>query len=303
MSTNSLPNLKVLPLGGAGAVHDIQQLEALRQFQFDTSLLDDAIITQRFLDRYQQWILSSRNNRLTNIEKFPYACYTNATTEAFDKFYLRNNKRRFRCFRAEYMYHILSWRNCFPDWKYLEDEPLATNDAIVLSYPFADTGNKHPRMDEIMARATELGIPVLLDMAYFGICAGLEFDLSWPCITDITFSLSKSFPIPHARVGMRLTRIDDDDPLFVVNKTNYCNRIGAAVGYYMIDRFGPDHIPNTYRDLQHQWCQEIGAEPSHCVIFGMGDERWKVYDRGAGNNRLSFNKYLGKGKLPDALGI
>lgn len=303
MSKNTLPNLKVLPFGGAGAVQDPAQLKALEEFHFDSSTLLDDTVTSRFLDRYRNWIMSSSSNKIKGIDQFPYACYTNATTEGFDKFYLKNAKRRFRCFRAEYMYHILSWRNCFPDWKYLEDEPLDSNDAIVLSFPFADTGNKHHQMDAIMARATELGIPVLLDMAYFGICSGLDFDLTWPCITDITFSLSKSFPIPHARVGMRLTRTDDDDPLFVVNKTNYCNRMSAAIGHHMIDRFGPDHIPDTYRDLQQQWCREIGAEPSHCVIFGNGDERWKVYDRGAGNNRLSFNKYLGTGKLPDELGI
>lgn len=303
MSKNTLPNLKVLPFGGAGAVQDPDQLNALADFSFDPKMLSDETITGRFLDRYRGWITSSANNKIVGLDGFPHACYTNATTEAFDKFYLKNAKRRFRCFRAEYMYHILSWRNCFPDWKYIDEEPLQPGDAIVLSYPFADTGNKHVRMDEIMAEATRLGIPVLLDMAYFGICYDLEFDLTWPCITDVTFSLSKSFPIPHARVGMRLTRIDDDDPLFVVNKTNYCNRMGAAIGHHMIDRFSPDHIPNTYRDLQNQWCQELGATPSHCVIFGSGDDRWNVYDRGAGNNRLSFNKFLGSGRLPDELGI
>lgn len=236
---------------------------------------------------------------MIGLELFHHACYTQATTEAFDKFYLKNNSRRFRCFRAEYMYHILTWRNCFPGWTWLDSEPLAANDAVVISYPFADTGSKHPMMDQVLQEASDLGVPVLLDMAYFGLCSGLEFDLTWPCITDVTFSLSKSFPIAHARVGMRLTRMDDDDPLFVVNKTNYTDRLGACLGLHMLTHFPSDYIPLKYRDIQHNWCQQLDAAPSPTVIFGLGNrDRWSLYDRGAGNCRLCFNRYMGIGRLP-----
>lgn len=300
---STLPNLKILPFGGAGAVQDTEQLKVLADFSFDSKILSDETITKRFLAKYQEWTASSTTNTIIGLDGFPYACYTNATTEAFDKFYLKNSQRRFRCFRGEYMYHILSWRNCFPDWRYLEDESLTPNDAVVVSFPFSDTGDRHAGLDDILEQATELGVPVLLDMAYFGICSGLDFDLTWPCITDVTFSMSKSFPVSHARIGMRLTRVDDDDPLFVANKTNYCNRAGAAIGLHMLERFGPDYISKKYKDLQYQWCQKLGAEPSPAVIFGLGDARWNAYNRGAGNHRLCFNKYLGSGRLPDELGI
>jgi histidinol-phosphate/aromatic aminotransferase/cobyric acid decarboxylase-like protein len=153
-------------------------------------------------------------------------------------------------------------------------------------------------MDQVLSQATALGVPVLIDMAYFGLCSGLTFDLSWPCITDVTFSLSKSFPVANARIGMRLTRIDDDDPLFVVNKTRYINRLGAALGLTLIKKFPADYIPTKYRDLQQQWCQQLEADPSPTVIFGMGHKKWTQYDRGAGNHRLCFNRYMGSGQLP-----
>lgn len=298
---STLPNLKVLPLGGAGAVQDPDQLSVIQDFRWDANILNDVNITQKFLDRYRRWITESKLNSIRALDDFSYACYTNATTEAFDKFYLRNSKRRFRCFRGEYMYHILSWRNCFPNWKYIEDEPISENDAIVISFPFADTGNRHIGLDQTLEIATNLGVPVLLDMAYFGICSNLDFDLTWPCITDVTFSLSKSFPVSHARIGMRLSRHDDDDPLFVLNKTNYCNRVGSALGLTLLDSFDPDYIPSKYTALQHQWCHEIGATPSDTVIFGLGDDRWKIYDRGAGNHRLCFYRFMHNGELPDIL--
>lgn len=298
--SSSLPNLKILPFGGAGAVQDADQIKSLSAIKLDIpQVLDDVGLASRFLDRYYTWLSQSTNKKIHGLEQFSHRCYTNATTEAFDKFYLKNRTRRFRCFRGEYMYHILSWRNCFTNWIYLDEAPLHPMDAVVISYPFADTGGKHSRMDEILDICSKIGVPVLLDCAYFGIAYDLEIDLTWPCITDVTFSLSKNMPLSHCRIGMRLTRIDDDDPLFVINKTNYTNRIGAAIGYHMLDHFGPDYIPDKYRTLQHQWCEKIGATPSNTVIFGMGDQRWSQYDRGAGNHRLSFHKYLGFGVFPD----
>lgn len=298
MKPQALPNLKELPFGGAGPVQDHDQLQVLSNLQINLDVLQDQNIVDRFLNDYRGWINLNQSNVIKGLDLFPHACYSQATTEAFDKFYLKNNRRRFRCFRAEYMYHILTWRNCFPDWAWLDREPLGANDAVVISYPFSDTGSKHPDMDKILEQATNLGVPVLIDMAYFGLSSGLEFDLTWPCITDVTFSMSKSFPVAHARIGMRLTKEDDDDPLFVVNKTNYTNRISAAIGLEMLRCFNSDYIPTKYRDLQHQWCRQLDAEPSATVIFGMGSDRWSMYNRGAGNHRLCFNRYLGSGQLP-----
>ena len=298
---STLPNLKVLPFGGAGAVQDPDQLSKMQSIKIDLlDVMNDDTITHKFLTEYRQWILSSQYNQVQGLEQFPHACYTNATTEAFDKFYLKNHTRRFRCFRGEYMYHILSWRNCFPNWCYMDQDDLKSGDAVVISYPFADTGGKHGEMDRVLSQCEAMDIPVLLDCAYMGICSGLDINLTWSCITDVTFSMSKSFPLSHARIGMRVTRHDDDDPLFVLNKTNYTNRLGAYLGRELLQEFGPDYIPTRYRDQQHQWCKELGAEPSATVIFGLGNQRWKDYDRGAGNYRLCFNKYLGSGNLPQS---
>lgn len=295
---NTLPNLKELPFGGAGPIQDEDQLEFLKNIHLPLSALNDESIDKKFLKIYRTWIENNKINTIQGLELFSFACYSQATSESFDKFYLKNSKRRFRCFKAEYMYHILTWRNCFPNWKFLDDQPLESNDAVVISYPFSDTGNKHPMMDRILERACQLGVPVLIDMAYFGICSGLDFDLTWPCITDVTFSLSKSFPVSNARIGMRLTKTDDDDSLFVYNKSGYINRLSLALGLLLIEKFSSDYIPIKYKNLQQQWCKDLDADPSSTVIFGMGNQKWSQYDRGAGNHRLSFHKFMGSKKLP-----
>lgn len=300
MTKFHLPDLKGLPFGGAGNVQDPDLLEhldrlptMLRQWTSDPDL------NQIFLDSYSEWIRGSQSVTWQGLDRFQHKVYCNATTEAFDKFYMKNNQRRFRCFRGEYMYHQLAWRNCWPNWLFLDDDALAPGDAVVISTPFADTGNIHPRYQEILEQADNLDIPVLVDCAYFGICYDLEIDLSHRCITDVTFSLSKTFPLSHARIGMRLTLVDDDDPLCVVNKTNYTNRIGAGLGLEFIKNYSADYISDRYKTTQHLFCEQLGAIPSHCVIFGLGDQKWQQYNRGAGTNRLALFRYLASRQLPD----
>jgi hypothetical protein len=116
-------------------------------------------VIPKFLTQYVNWISAGRSNIVNGLDQFPHAVYTNATTEAFDKFYIKNHRRRFRCFRGEYMYHILTWRNSFGGVVYLDDEPLAAGDAVVISFPFADTGNQHANTNAILKQATELGVP------------------------------------------------------------------------------------------------------------------------------------------------
>lgn len=297
----SLPNLKVLTYGGAGAVSDPAIIEYLNSLNINFAIdLNNESISKEFIGKYRAWISSTKLNNYVGLDDFQFATYSNATTESFDKFYMSNSQRRFRCFRGEYMYHQLAWRNCWPNWQYIDNDlDIAANDAVVISLPFADTGNEHLHYRALLERCTELNVPVLVDCAYANICSNITFDFTYPCITDVTFSLSKFAPMAaYARIGMRLSRSDSDDPLFVLNKTNYTNRMSAWLGLKIIDKFGPDYIVQKYKTTQLEFCNKLGAAPSHSVIFGLGNDDYNQYNRGAGNNRLCFFRYLHLGTLP-----
>ncbi len=299
----ALHNLKQLSFGGASAVEDPVMLSSVSTIitstpdQNSARLLDNTIHL-KFLDEYKNWILDSKNNSLKNLDQFPVACYSLGTSESFDKFYLKNSQRRFRCFRGEYMYHAASWRNYFPNWSYIEDQPLDKNDAVVISMPFSDTGNIHINMQETLDQCTHLGIPVLVDCAFYGLCQGIEFDFAQECITDITFSLSKTFPVSHLRIGMRLTRKDDDDSLLVHHKTIYVNRLGAGVGLDLIRKYSSDYNYNTWGNTQKLFCDQLGVATSNTVIFGIDHGNYPQYSRGTGTNRLCFARYISHGILP-----
>lgn len=297
-----MQNLKSLSYGGAGAVDDpiiVNKIQDVINRAPIAEWLNDLLIHERFLESYISWIHTTKQNTIKGLDQFSVSAFSQGTSESFDKFYLKNNSRRFRCFRGEYMYHAASWRNYFPSrWAYIDVNDIEANDAVVISLPFSDTGNKHVKMDEVLDACTKLGVPVLVDCAFFGICQNIDFDFSWPCITDITFSLSKTIPIAHSRIGMRLSRIDDDDSLLVHHKTKYVNRLSCGIGLELLKIYSPDYNCRRWSTKQQDFCQQLNITPSSTVIFGIDDNLYPQYNRGGPTNRLCVGKYF-NGNLPN----
>ena len=263
-----------------------------------TQWLEDDNIIPLFLQRYKNWINTTELNKVTGLDAFSSVAFSQGTTESFDKFYIRNHKRRFRCFRGEYLYHELSWKAAGYNWAYIDDEPLAEGDAVVCSFPFADTGNqKHTK--ELLDDCARLGVPVLFDCAFFGICADHTFDFDHPAVTDVCFSLSKPFPVYGMRIGIRFSR-DTSDGLNIYGNTDYVNKFGAAIGLRLFEHQHPDVIYLNYRDQQLAWCKEYNLTPSQCVTFGLDyDHKYDNHNRGSkDSNRICFAKFFNKGYLP-----
>jgi len=295
MKDKKIPNDKRhLPYGSAFSILDTDTVKFLNNIDINYAVLDDETLQEKFLTKYLEWIKSNNLNTFKSLDDFKFRNYSNGTSESFDKFYLKHPNKRFRCFKGEYMYHRLAWRNGF-SWAYIEDDDIKANDAVVISLPFANTGDKHKKYDEIMTQCSELGVPVLVDCAYFGICKDIDFDLSYDCIKEIAFSLSKTFPVSHVRIGMRLSKIDDDDTLFVYHKIKYTNRLGAHIGLKFLENFSPDYIVNKYQNLQQDFCSKLDVIPSKTVLFGIGGDEWSDYNRGGVENRLSFHRQFVKG--------
>ena len=164
--------------------------------------------------KYAKWIQSSKLNNIKNLRKFKFMTFANGSSQVFDYFYAKNRTRRFRAYKGEYAYHFTSWRNHFPNWNYLKNIDIKKNDAVIISMPFSDTGSKHSEMDDLIKICNKLDVPVLVDCCYLAMCKGIEFDFNQKCVKEISFSLSKAFPVSRVRIGMRLSKIDDDDPLF-----------------------------------------------------------------------------------------
>ena len=113
MNKLALANLKSLPYGGAQYVINASREQFVRDSikEVADDCLFDTTVHTRFIEEYRQWITAGTLNVMQGLEKFPIAAFSAGTTEAFDKFYLKNQTRRIRYFRGEYMYHQIAGRN------------------------------------------------------------------------------------------------------------------------------------------------------------------------------------------------
>lgn len=280
-----------LPYGGSFAIQDPEVIQFIKSLNLTDSLWNDGVCKD-FCNQYLKWIQSTQNNQIYGLDKFPYSVYSDGTSEAFRMFYIKNKDRRFRCFAGEYVIHQLAWRNNWANWKLIEELDIEENDAVVISLPFSDTGNEHASLDSLLNLCCRLKVPVLVDCAYFGTTKKINYNFDYPCITDITFSLSKTFPVAHARIGLRLTRVDDDDLMFVHDKINYNNRLGAELGRKLIMQYGPDYIHNKYYQTQLKLCDQLNLTVSKCVLFGLDyNNKYSEYNRGGTVNRLGLYKH------------
>ena len=107
---------------------------------------------------------------------------------------------------------------------------IRKEDAVIISCPFSDTGRVKEDMHELLEWCTLNDVPVLIDMAYFGMCYGITIDLDRPCVEEVTFSLGKTFPIIGARAGIRLQRKEIDDAVLFANQHGIVNNFGAMIG-------------------------------------------------------------------------
>ena len=287
---------KNLPYRSIRAIDDPKVISFLNQINKKTNLkkiLENKEITKTFLKEYLKWIKSTKLNNLKNLKQFKYLCFAAGSSQVFDFFYAKHKKRNFRAFKGEYAYHFSSWRNNYK-WKYIENLNIKKNDAVIISLPFSDTGSKHLEMENLIAKCNSLDVPVLIDCCYYSMCKGINFNFNHECIKEISFSLSKAFPVSRMRIGMRLSRKDDDDPLFFMNKLDLVNRQSAFIGLKLIKKFSFDYLYNKYSKLQKIYCQKMNLEPSSVVSLALGGDKWKMYNRGNKKNRLCLSKLYEK---------
>ena len=70
-------------------------------------------IKDQFLKEYFKWIQTSKLNKLNGLSKFKNLSYVHGTSQSFDFFTAEHPTRRFRCFKGDFFFNNLSWRNYF----------------------------------------------------------------------------------------------------------------------------------------------------------------------------------------------
>ena len=245
-----------------------------------------------FCSEYLDWIQSNKRNDILGFSHFHHISMTNGTSEAKQMFMMRHNNRKFKFFKGDFMMHKVASNSMHNDWSWIHNADEVTADsAVIISCPFSDFGSEHPQMQKLLNICDSWDIPVLIDMAYFGMCHNIEIDLSHKCIEEVTFSLGKTFPIIGARAGIRLHKTEVDDAVSFANQHGIVNNFGAMIGLTCIESWDSDYIVRTYKDRQLQVCDTLGVDATKCIIFATSKKKvWAPLNRGNESSRLCIAK-------------
>ena len=251
---------------------------------------DQTDIHLEYCNEFRNWINSTKLNTIKGLDLFPISEFSMGTTESFDKFYIRHKSRKLKVLKGEYSYHSYA-----TSIKFIEDSPLTDQDCVIISLPFADSGTEW-KYHETMQKCSELKIPVLVDCCWFGTCAGLNLDLTYPCIEDVVFALSKTFPVNKLRIGCRFSK-GKKDGLSIYSEHGYLNFFTMNIGLQFLKKYEADFMWTQYNDIQMLFCETHKVSPSAVVCLALGkEEKWNYLNRGGPFNRLCISDELAKYK-------
>jgi hypothetical protein len=238
---------------------------------------------------WRNWLQQSESKILSGLDDFKYADYTAGTSQTFDHFLLKHHDRKIVALPGEFQYHQCAGRHIEFSNNITEDS------ALIISVPFSDTGHVHSEFNALMAKCTELGVPVCLDLAYWGIAQNIYLHLEqFPCVTEVTASLSKPFfTLERHRVGIRFTREYQDDGISMINEVGMSNSYSMSLGIHYMNKFSCDYMWQTYWEQYYETCNQLNLLTTNTVIFGLGGEEYTEYNRGIpGNNRVCISPSL-----------
>jgi hypothetical protein len=199
---------------------------------------------------------------------------------------MMHKDKRLRVFRGDYWWHMEIWQKAGFNWKYIDDD-IQPGDACICSLPFALTGQEHERFKGLVEQCNRQGVDLLVDFIYLPNSYNVvDIDLSADCIKEITFSLSKTFPVQTAKIAVRMLKQKPSDPMQMSNDENICNRLSGGLALSLIQQFPVDHMVNKYLGQQTHWCEQLGLQSTGVVHFGLG-ENYTATGRQQETNYLS----------------
>ena len=258
---------------------------------------------EHYSNVFLEWMNYGVLNSIEGLDKFNFADYTQGTSQTFDQFILRHSiDKEINVLKGDFQYHACLGKHV--NFRYIEHVSLMENvitghdlNALIISAPFSDFGCMHPDFDKLMNICNANNIPVCLDLAYWGISKRCHIDLNqYPCITDVTCSLSKPFfTLENHRVGIRWTKEYADDGVSMLNEVSMANNHSMALGVEYMRHFGPDYNWTKFAEAYGDVCHDEDLVWSDTVIFGLGDDvRHKEFNRGVhGNYRVCISEWLG----------
>ena len=257
----------------------VESDRVMSKLRCNLSSLHNPTVLDNYQSQFLTWVNQSKRTSAKGLDKFE-PDFSAGVTQAIDSFLLRVRNKTVCFFEGEYYYAPVLCNRLGIKYKYIKDASrLHPGDAVILSYPFADTGSEHSKTEQLLNMCDEFGIPVMIDACYWMLGRDLEFDFNRHCIKSVAFSFSKAFPVAHARVGVRYTRPGWEDGQTLHKDINYNNRLSADIGLQLMQNFSCDYLIDLYEERYIRLCKLFELHKENSILFATGDSSWSEYSR------------------------
>lgn len=241
-----------------------------------------------FVSLYNDWIGNSNNFKIHGLHNF--TCdVVDGITGAFDNFHYAYPTLETVIFAGEYKYHSRLGATTIAS-----PSQLKTGQKLIITVPFAATGEIHLHFDEVIAECEKLHIPVFVDCALFGTTKQPDLKLDYDCIVAIAFSPSKTFSTgPLSRIGVCYHRIEKPTPMVVQRDYEYMNHMSMNIHTALLKNFSADYMYNKYVDKQNEIAYKLNVTPSSTVFLCYTDDpKWSQFRQENGVYRFGIAELL-----------
>ena len=241
------------------------------------NVLENDIYTD-FINEFGTWINSSQLNNLIGLNEFATQKIIRGVTHSLDDLHAVFGQRLV-ILPNEYKYHQRIKENQrilpFKEWK--------KGDVAIVSFPFSHTGCEPSEWQNLIKHCEDNEVEVHIDSAWYGVCRGIELDLTSPAIASISFSLSKPLGLGNYPIGLRYQRTEMKGPVHTVNEFNMISPLMVHVGLSFIRKFPIDFFQMKYYEAYKLVVEKFGlieGKSIHVALEEQNDEVIPVGIRG-----------------------
>ena len=244
-------------------IKDPDILQYIKDFRWNN---DSVHFPVNFVKQHRQW-LNNNTFYIQGLERFKHGYVIAGCTDSFNEIC-----KPYYVLPDEYTYHRDAKQGIVE-----ELDQIPSNSTLMISYPFAATGNRHEHWDEILNTCSTKNIKIFVDACLSGVSLG-KLDLTPSCISHVAFSFSKAFGTGHKRTGVVYSN-QDQSPAATTNKHLYINHMFVDLHSKLMTEFSSDYICKKYRLKQIDICKKHSLIPADCVLFGLDNNIRKCITR------------------------
>lgn len=235
-----------------------------------------------FIEKFEESLLNHQYIRITGLELFKHKDVITGCQNFLDQMIMTYGLDNLQVLENGYGYY----NKLKPDLKRVDLDNIVGGKPLIIEYPFPSDREEHPQYNEILDKATNIGVEVYLDCAWLPIGWDLNLDLSRECIKGVAMSLSKCYGLHWSRIGVRWLKEQKQDTIRIENEHRMVSYANVMIGKYYLDRFPMDYLVTKYKKSYFELCNEYDLVPGKTIMNAYSRE--KKYNVGVA--KLLLNK-------------